>query len=284
MAPLDTEIRVMDEDGILTMLDWAAQEGWNPGEDDAPSYYAADPGGFLGCYLNNQLVSMVSAVQYGEAFGFLGFYICHPEFRRQGHGAVIWNAAMKRLEGRTIGLDGVVAEQDNYAKSGFKLIHQNMRYSGISDVTMPMDQRISIIGKGILPSIIKYDRNYFPAERSAFLERWIEPMNPMRRGLYLVEEGIVRGYGVIRAARDGYRIGPMAAETPEGADLLFRALAGSAKGQMINIDLPLPNEQAVELAERYDLSPVFATARMYKGQDPNLPLDKIYSFASYELG
>ncbi|WP_109316428.1 GNAT family N-acetyltransferase [Pseudovibrio ascidiaceicola] len=284
MAPLDTEIRVMDEDGILTMLDWAAQEGWNPGEDDAPSYYAADPGGFLGCYLNNQLVSMVSAVQYGESFGFLGFYICHPEFRRQGLGAVIWNAAMKRLEGRTIGLDGVVAEQDNYAKSGFKLVHQNMRYSGLSDVTMPMDQRISIIGKGILPSIIKYDRNYFPAERSAFLERWMEPMNPMRRGLYLVEEGIVRGYGVIRAARDGYRIGPMVAETPEGADLLFRALAGSAKGQMINIDLPLPNEQAVELAERYDLSPVFATARMYKGQDPNLPLDKIYSFASYELG
>lgn len=284
MAPLDTEIRVMDEDGILTMLDWAAQEGWNPGEDDAPSYYAADPGGFLGCYLNNQLVSMVSAVQYGKAFGFLGFYICHPEFRRQGLGAVIWNAAMKRLEGRTIGLDGVVAEQDNYAKSGFKLVHQNMRYSGLSDVTMPMDQRISIIGKGILPSIIKYDRNYFPAERSAFLERWMEPMNPMRRGLYLVEEGIVRGYGVIRAARDGYRIGPMVAETPEGADLLFRALAGSAKGQMINIDLPLPNEQAVELAERYDLSPVFATARMYKGQDPNLPLDKIYSFASYELG
>lgn len=284
MAPLDTEIRVMDEDGILTMLDWAAQEGWNPGEDDAPSYYAADPGGFLGCYINNQLVSMVSAVQYGEAYGFLGFYICHPEFRRQGLGAVIWNAAMKRLEGRTIGLDGVVEEQDNYAKSGFRLVHQNMRYSGLSDVTMPMDQRISIIGKGILPSIIEYDRNYFPAERSAFLERWMEPMNPMRRGLYLVEEGIVRGYGVIRAARDGYRIGPMAAETPEGADLLFRALAGSAKGQMINIDLPLPNEQAVELAERYDLSPVFATARMYKGQDPNLPLDKIYSFASYELG
>ncbi|WP_057463139.1 GNAT family N-acetyltransferase [Pseudovibrio sp. POLY-S9] len=284
MAPLDTEIRVMDEDGILTMLDWAAQEGWNPGEDDAQSYYAADPGGFLGCYLNNQLVSMVSAVQYGEAYGFLGFYICHPEFRRQGLGAVIWNAAMKRLEGRTIGLDGVVEEQDNYAKSGFRLVHQNMRYSGLSDVTMPMDQRISIIGKGILPSIIEYDRNYFPAERSAFLERWMEPMNPMRRGLYLVEEGIVRGYGVIRAARDGYRIGPMAAETPEGADLLFRALAGSAKGQMINIDLPLPNEQAVELAERYDLSPVFATARMYKGQDPNLPLDKIYSFASYELG
>ncbi len=284
MAPLHTEIRVMDEDGILTMLEWAAQEGWNPGEDDAPSYYAADPGGFLGCFLNNQLVSMISAVQYGETFGFLGFYICHPEFRRQGLGTTIWNAAMRRLEGRTIGLDGVVEEQDNYARSGFRPVHQNMRYCGLSYVNTPMDQRISIIGKGIMPSIIRYDRNYFPAERSAFLKRWMEPLNPVRRGVYLVEEGRVRGYGVIRAARDGYRIGPLVAETPEGADLLFRALAGNIKGQVINIDLPLPNEHAVELAERYELSPVFATVRMYKGQDPNLPLEKIYSFASFELG
>ncbi len=284
MAPLDTEIRVEDEDGILTMLDWAAEEGWNPGEDDAPSYFAADPDGFLGCYLNNQLVSMVSAVKYGEAYGFLGFFICHPHFRGQGFGGVIWNAALRRLEGCTIGLDGVVEQQDNYAKSGFKLVHQNMRYCGLSTVTMPIDPRISIIGKGILPSIIEYDRNYFPADRTAFLERWLEPMNPIRRGVCVVEGGILQGYGVIRAARDGYRIGPMLAETPETADLLFRALAGSARGQMVSIDLPLPNEFAVELAERYELSPVFATARMYKGQDPNLPLHKIYSFASLELG
>lgn len=284
MVPRNTEIRVMDEDGILNMLDWAASEGWNPGEDDAPSYYAADPGGYLGCYLDNQLVSMVSAVRYGSTFGFLGFYICHPEFRGQGLGALMWGEAMRLLEGRTIGLDGVVEQQDNYAKSGFRLVHKNMRYCGEPDIAMPMDQRISIIGKGILPSLIEYDRNYFPEERVSFLEKWLEPMNPMRRGIYLVEDGMIKGYGVIRAARDGFRIGPMVAETPEGADLLFRALAGSAKGQMVNIDLPLPNEHAVELAERYDLSPVFATARMYKGQDPNLPLDKIYSFASYELG
>lgn len=284
MAPLDTEVRVEDEDGILTMLDWAAEEGWNPGEDDAPAYFAADPGGYFGCYLKSQLVSIVSAVQYGKSYGFIGFFICHPEFRGQGLGTRIWDVAMQHLQGRTIGLDAVVEQQHNYVKSGFKLVHENMRYGGLSTVTMPIDPRISIIGKGILPSIIEYDRNYFPAERPAFLERWMEPLNPLRRGICVVEDGTIRGYGVIRAARDGYRIGPMAAETPETADLLFRALAGSARGQMVNIDLPLPNDFAVELAERYELSPMFATARMYKGQDPNLPLHKIYSFASYELG
>ncbi|SDR25668.1 GNAT family N-acetyltransferase [Pseudovibrio sp. Tun.PSC04-5.I4] len=284
MAPQNAEIRVMDEDGILVMLDWATKLGWNPGDDDAASYCAADPEGYLGCYIDNQLVSIISAVLYGQSFGFLGFYICHPDFRGQGLGRLMWNAAIQRLEGRTIGLDGVVEQQEFYAKSGFKLVHKNMRYSGLSDVTMPMDPRISIIGKGILPSIIDYDRNYFPEERARFLERWLEPMNPQRHGIYLVENGRVLGYGVIRAAREGFRIGPLVAETPEGADLLFRALAGSAKGQMVSIDLPLPNEAAAQLAERYELSPVFATARMYKGQDPNLPLDNIYSFASYELG
>ncbi len=284
MAAQVTDIRTMDEDGVLLMLDWAAEEGWNPGEDDAASYFAADPGGYLGCYQKDQLVSMISAIRYGTNFGFLGFYICHPEFRGKGFGIHMWGEAMRRLEGRTIGLDGVVEQQDNYNKSGFTLAHKNMRYAGISNADIPIDQRISIIGKGIMPSIIEYDRNYFPADRTAFMQRWLEPMNPMRRGIYLVEDGSVQGFGVIRAAHDGFRIGPMAAETPEGADLLFRALAGSVKGQMIHIDLPLPNEAAVELAERHELSPVFATARMYKGQDPNLPLDKIYSFASFELG
>ncbi|KZL19510.1 Acetyltransferase (GNAT) family protein [Pseudovibrio axinellae] len=284
MTPQNARIPMMGEDGLLTMLEWAAREGWNPGVDDAAPYFAADPKGYLGCYLDNQLVSMVSAVKYSPSFGFLGFYITHPKFRKQGYGSLVWREAMRLLEGHTVGLDGVLELQENYEKSGFKLVHKNMRYSGMPNVNIPMDQRLSIIGNGIIPSLVKYDSNYFPTERADFLNRWLEPMNPMRWGLYLIEEGVIQGYGVIRAAIDGYRIGPLFAETPRGADLLFRGLAGSVKGEMVSIDLPLPNEDAVELAERYDLSPVSSTARMYKGQDPNLPLKNIYSFASYELG
>jgi len=37
---------------------------------------------------------------------------------------------LKYLEGRNIGLDGVVSQQDNYKKSGFKLAYRNIRHEG----------------------------------------------------------------------------------------------------------------------------------------------------------
>jgi hypothetical protein len=35
------------------------------------------------------------------------------------------------LAGCTIGLDGVVAQQGNYLKSGFQLAYRNIRYQGV---------------------------------------------------------------------------------------------------------------------------------------------------------
>ena len=39
--------RTADADEIALMLDWAADEGWNPGLDDAAAFRAADPDGFF---------------------------------------------------------------------------------------------------------------------------------------------------------------------------------------------------------------------------------------------
>jgi len=74
------------------------------------------------------------------------------------------------------------------------------------------------------------------------------------------------------------------ANTPEAADLLFRALAGYAEGQPVFLDCPEPNRSAIELATRYGLSTVFETARMYRGPAPDLPLTSIYGITTFELG
>jgi hypothetical protein len=39
---------------------------------------------------------------------------------------------MERLAGRTIGPDGVVAQQDSYRLSGFELAWNNVRYEGVT--------------------------------------------------------------------------------------------------------------------------------------------------------
>ena len=132
-------IRAMTRQEIDMAIDWA---GWNPGLYDADCFYAADPNGFLTGLLGDEPIATVSVVKYGDSFGFLGFYIVRPEYRGKDYGIQIWNAGLAHLKGRTIGLDGVVAQQDNYKKSGFTLAYRNIRYQGTGGGYFPTDSGI----------------------------------------------------------------------------------------------------------------------------------------------
>ncbi len=88
-------------------------------------------------------------------FGFLGFYIAAPEARGKGYGWATWQAAMERLAGRTVGLDGVVAQQENYRKSGFELLHRNVRYGGTVGVSVVPDARLVPVDNALVPAIAR---------------------------------------------------------------------------------------------------------------------------------
>jgi hypothetical protein len=196
------EIRSMTADDLARAIEWAAAEGWNPGLGDREAFMAADPRGFLMSFLGGRPVSCISVVAYGGAFGFIGFYICVPEFRGRGHGLAIWNAGLARLGERTIGLDGVVAQRDNYRKSGFVLAHCNVRYGGLVDVDAPGDPRLVEIGGDRRSAVVAYDRAFFVAPREAFLHAWLKPA---RRGLAFVEDGAVRGTALCALAATAIR-------------------------------------------------------------------------------
>src|SRR5262245_45601823 len=115
--PSDLEVRTMRRDELDLALEWAAQEGWNPGLADADCFDAADPEGFLIGSVGGEPIGCISVVRYGGNFGFLGFYIVKPERRGQGYGLSLWHAGMARLHDRVVGLDGVIAQQENYRRS-----------------------------------------------------------------------------------------------------------------------------------------------------------------------
>jgi hypothetical protein len=276
------QIRPMTRSELDLAVDWALGEGWNPGLDDVGAFHAADPGGFLLGSLDGRPVCCISVVRYGEDFGFLGFYICAEALRGQGHGWAIWQAGMARLAGRTVGLDGVVDQQANYRKSGFLLAHRNIRHGGAVALARPEDPRLRSPDAGLIEALLAYDRPFYPAPRETFLRAWLDPERRVVRAL--VEEGRVVGYGVLRTCHEGAKIGPLFAESEAGADLLFRALAAEASPGPLFLDTPEPNAAAIKLAERYRLSPVFETARMYAGSDPELPLERIFGITTFELG
>ncbi len=278
------EIRNLREDEIQIALEMARTEGWNPGLEDGTAFFAADPGGYFVGEIGGELVNVISAVRYGDEFSFIGLYICRPEYRTRGFGHQIWDHAMRYLGTRLIGLDAVSEQTASYAQHGFRSVYRNVRQCGISLCDTPMDPRIAPLGQGLFPSIRDYDRRFFPASREAFLKLWTAPMLETRRGFAFVEDGDIEGYGVIRQCHEGFKIGPLFADTPEIADTLFRALAGQVKGQIVILDTPEPNAAALLLAERYELSPEFETFRMYRGPAPSLPLDQTFGITTFELG
>ena len=266
---------------IDMMIDWAAKEGWNPGLDDAAPFWAADPGGFLVGTVDEVPVCAISVVRYPGDLAFLGFYIVHPLHRGQGHGWAIWQAGMARVAGCNVALDGVVAQQGAYRKSGFTLAHRNIRFGGKPRGAGHLDPRVVPIGPEMTTELLRYDQGCFGVPREAFLRPWVAPPRIARA---LVDDGRLRGYGVVRACRQGYKIGPLLADGPELADLLFQALTSEIGDAVVYLDVPEPNLEAVRLAERWGLAPAFETARMYTGSDPGLPLERIFGITSFELG
>ncbi len=276
-------IRTMNRKEVDFTIEWAAKEGWNPGIHDADCFYSADPKGFLIGLLDDEPIATISAIKYGESFGFLGFYIVKPEYRGEGYGIQIWNAGLKYLEGRNIGLDGVVAQQDNYKKSGFKLAHRNLRCEGHGEDNVPEYSEIVKLSTLPFETIDSYDRPFFPANRTQFIKSWINQVGCNALGI--MTNGKFAGYGVIRKSCSGYKIGPLFADSPELAEALFLSLRSGIKpAEPFYLDIPEANRAAVALSECYKMKIVFETARMYTGKKPDMPFNHFFGVTSFELG
>ncbi len=276
-------IRTATRTEVDIAIEWAEREGWNPGFHDTDCYYSADPNGFLIGFRGNEPIATISAIRYGSKFGFIGFYIVKPAYRSRGYGIQIWNAALKYLERRNIGLDGVAAQQENYMKSGFKLAHRNIRFEGISGSKSSYNAEIIKLSTLPFGTIELYDRPFFPEDRSLFIKSWIN--QPDSTALGIMRGGKLKGYGVIRACSSGHKIGPLFADSLELAESLFLSLKSEVKDkEPVYLDTPELNHAAISLAKRYHMKAAFETARMYTGERPNLPLDRVFGVTSFEVG
>lgn len=272
---------------VQLALDWAAQEGWNPGLHDVTPFYATDPVGFLIAELDEEPIGCISVVRYSSKFGFIGLYIVRPQWRGLGYGLQLWQTAWQQLVDRldseqpSIGLDGVVERESTYRQAGFTAAYRHVRH-----VFEPMpshqvpDDVISLTNIP-LEQIVRYDAELFPAPRQRFLSPWIR----LAKAAYGIMEGDrLVGYGVLRPCCQGFKIGPLFADTFDIADCLFRALTHHAASQPVFIDIPDIHPALPVLIQRYRLQPVFSCVRMYWGNMLNLDLDRIFGVTTLELG
>lgn len=267
-------------DEMSYLCDQAKAEGWNPGIADALPFYTTDPEGFFIARLDGRNVGCISAVAYDEHFGFMGFYIVDPAHRGEGIGLKLWEKAINHLGNRTIGLDGVVAQQQNYKKSGFQLAYRNVRYEGKG---IPFQKQDLVDLRGFpLERLLAYDTPIFGVKRRKFLQAWLQMRDAYALGQ--VDHEHLVGYGVIRPCVNGFKIGPLFADNLLIAEQIYEGLAGYAEGHPLFFDIPAINKPAEALIHKFGLKPVFETARMYKGTPPTQQLEKVFGVTTFELG
>lgn len=281
-------IRQMELPDLQLALDWAAAEGWNPGLHDATAFYAADPAGFSIAEVDGEPMGCISAVCYDPTFAFIGLYIVKPQWRGRGYGKQIWQAAeqqwTERLDGDrcSIGLDSVVEREATYRQRGFTSAYRHIRH--VCEAANSADFPSGIVPLEDIPlaDIIEYDAELFPVGRSPFLQPWIAIEGGAAYGA--IDGGQLKGYGVLRPCRQGFKIGPLFADTLEIAECLFRALTARAVSQPVFLDIPDANPEIGFLTRKYNLKPVFTCIRMYRGRTPATEIDRVFGVTTLELG
>lgn len=271
---------------VEQLLAWAREEGWNPGPYDAEVFWKTDPEAFIGFFEDQQMIAGGAIVSYGGDFGFMGLFIVDPQHRGKGIGRKLWylrrDKLLERLKpGAAIGMDGVVAMQDFYHKGGFTMAYRENRYLKQGEI-MKVAKEVGMIAPREWPEVLIYDQQAFGFNRAAFLEHWLQIAGDHK--FRYRSDGKIHGFAVVRKAHQGFKIGPLFADSPEVAEELYRACLNSAPGESISIDVPVINQAAMAMTEKYGAEYVFECGRMYYGDPPGFDVQKVFGVTSFELG
>jgi hypothetical protein len=284
---MDYPIRQATRRELDIAVQWATNEGWNPGLHDAEVFWQTDSNGFMVMEKDGKMIGSVSGVSYNGKFGFGGFFIIESKYRSQGLGTKLADTFLKTLSSRLeksapIGIDGVFNMQPTYAKWGFKFSHRNLRMESMAKKLDFDTHKVKKITDSDFEAVNGFDRECFGFDRTSFLKGWLK----MKDSLALKYEvgSTLKGYGVVRKCHKGFKIGPLFATDYDSAHELFRGLSSFASGELIYLDTPEINEEAMKLARTYRMKECFGCARMYYGPAPDLPYNKIFGVTTFELG
>jgi hypothetical protein len=260
---------------------WIEQQGWDPGVSDADVFYRQDPAGFFTGRRLGEIITAIAVVNYDDHFSYVGHYLVRPDMRGQGYGIATWRAAMSHAGGRTIGLESGDEHLAKYRREGFVDAYRSRHHAGRA--------KTRTVPHGVVPAsevdpmrVAAYDAHVFPANRTHFITGWLTA--PGHSAYVRAEGGDVLGYGVIRKAVSGYRIGPLAADDCDTADAIFGALVSEVDDAEVSLEAPEPNSAASELAEAWGLTATYETVRMYTGLVRPIAQERSYAIASFELG
>jgi hypothetical protein len=126
---------------------------------------------------------------------------------------------------------------------------------------------------------------YPELEREQFMEKFLVLAKKSVTFACLDQDGNLVGYGHMRPATDGYRLGPIGANSVDIAEFIYRNLAVYVPDNDANLytDVIGANTWIMEMLAKLDMKMVFPCARMCTGPHPETYTMKNVAVASWEL-
>ena len=226
-----------------------------------------------------------------SSVGFFGLYIVQPSLRRQGIGAALWRAGLERLNDcDTVLLEGVAAQEAKYARSGFVTVGTSQRLVGTasrlrqrrSEDADGNDSPAGAVRAAVdsdLAALLALDRAACGYGRETYIRAWTAPA-PTRRTVICGDQ---RGFATIRQCPEGFKIGPIVAQSDALAADLALAAAHAAQAEHLFIDVGPEAPTFATYLRSAGFDVCFETARMYRGKRHDLG-PAMRALATMELG
>ena len=289
-------IKPLCDSDIDFVTEISRKEGFAPGVGDLGIYQNTDNQGLWVGWLNDNPIGCIAGVRYNEKYGFIGLFIVIDKYRGRGFGLQLWKKALSHLSDLPcVGLEAAPERISDYSKWGFTISSKTTRWQWLGDGELVEEKfrndytyNFSFVEGSSIPSnaVEKFDEQRETTPRPHFLSNWLN--HPSGKVIAVIDnEGRCHGFGRIRPCLlqrgDGWRIGPLMADSPKLLKLLLKKLIDCHPGLII-IDSPGLNSSASELFIDLGFKSESETFRMYRGYQPPVSMKDVYGLACLELG
>ena len=283
------EVRKANSEDLKLIYQRMILEQWNPALYDFHGYpNSHNFHAFVGV-LDGEVVSSCFALIYQEQFAFFGCYlVLKPGLRGKGYGLEVYKhrlTLMEKLGVKSIGCDADLAQTHNYAKHGFVEHYLNRRFVYLVQGTESATENTS---KNPLSAteLALFEADFLYEPREDFMTLWLSHDPTIKFASIKDNQGKLIAVGIARQAQIGFRIGPLYADSLDNAQQIFCALAEQLQpNTKLMIDIPEANSHADHFIKQLGLASWgIECMRMYRGEAPQVAMEKIYGMCSLEIG
>jgi GNAT superfamily N-acetyltransferase len=232
----DIDIRQLVEPDVDGALALSAASGWNQRAAEWHMMLQIAPSGSFAAVAGDRIVGTAIGIDYGR-FGWIAMMLVDPEYRRQGVGARLLEAAMRAVpSGLPLRLDATPLGRPLYEHYGFELESALTRHVRPGGVPAPaaLTNDVRALTESDLPAVMRSDDRVSGAHRGGAI-RWAFGDAPQYAWIGAAPADPPH-YCLGRGGRLFDHIGPIVAATTESAMALAAAAVAQSGGHALVID------------------------------------------------